>query len=267
MVEITLSHWLEPGRPPAGPPTKGRLTHGCEQFLSSNPPPAILVIEDDPGLRPDIVQTLESAGLGPVKSAGTAADALAQFRASPQWSVILLDLTLPDGSGLNLLREFRAASGVPVIVVSGLDNVIVREEAFTLGATDFLGKPFHPVDLIARVRSSLQRGPVTSSDQVVLDGATVDFGTGEIVRGDQTFVMTPTEYTILRTLAAQAGRIVPTNRLAVAVWGSDAYAYERPLVAHIARIRRKTELDPHHPVSLITVPGLGYRLAVRSGTA
>ena len=222
----------------------------------------ILVVEDDPTLREVVRGLIESEGYREVRGAGTVAEATSCFIT---WrpDLLLLDVMLPDGNGFDLLRSIRQTSQVPAIILSARDEDEARLRGLGLGADDYVTKPFLPRELLLRMSAVLRRtyGSGDAPRTIQLGHTTVDMGSGEVTRADGTReTLTSKEYAILERLVRSRGLIVTTDELARAAWGDD-YGYGNALMVHMRRLREKVEENPSKPQWIITMRGLGYRLA------
>ena len=178
--------------------------------------------------------------------------------------LVILDLGLPDMDGIDVLRELRSWSSLPVVVVSARSHEHDKVQALDLGADDYLTKPFLMQELLLRVQHLLQRTYRTElrrSRVVTLGDCTVNLQDAAVRRADgTTLALTATERALLQRLADDRGHIVTYDAVCEAVWGADYYGYENSLNVHIRHLREKIEPDPGHPQWLITVRGIGYRL-------
>jgi two-component system, OmpR family, KDP operon response regulator KdpE len=169
---------------------------------------------------------------------------------------------LPDGTGLDVCREVRAWSRLPIIVLSAVGDEREKVRALDAGADDYVTKPFGSDELTARVRAALRRRPDDQAEQLVEAGpVTIDLAARRIMRHGREVHLTPIEYDLLRVLAVNRGRLVTHRALLQEVWGprhKDATHYLR---VHVAHIRQKLEDDPSRPRLVLTDPGVGYRLA------
>lgn len=225
-------------------------------------PHEILIVEDDAEIRRFLRATLSAEGYR-FHEAVTAAEAVAQA-AARQPDLIVLDLGLPDGDGLTVIRQVRQSSQTPIIVVSARGQEKHKVEALDLGADDFISKPFGVGELLARLRASLRRAS-TIRDQ----GAGSVFRTGNIqvdlnarttkVDGQEVH-LTPIEFRLLRALVRQAGKVVTQRQLLTEVWGPQHSEQAQYLRVYMAQVRQKLETEPARPRFLITEPGVGYRL-------
>ncbi|MDM4767136.1 two-component system response regulator CreB [Pelomonas sp. SE-A7] len=218
--------------------------------------PRVLLLEDDPAIADTIVYALEREGLQ-VEHRAWLTEARASLRSTPP-DLALLDLGLPDGNGLDLCRELRAAgSRLPLIIVSARAEEWDRVLGLELGADDYLAKPFSPRELVARVRALLRRAqaplpPASPSAGFEIDGLSVSF------RGQPLSQLTRRELGLLRRLLEAPGRIHSRESLLDAVWGQEAESSDRTVDTHIKTLRAKLrelapELDP-----IRTHRGMGY---------
>lgn len=221
----------------------------------------ILLIDDEEALL-DLLQTiLHEEGYFNIDTAKTMNEALDKFR-KIEPNVIILDIMLPDGNGFEFLSKIRKSSDVPVLFLSAKDAMNDQYHGFSLGADDYLTKPFIPKDLIFRLQAILRRTYKNESGIVRLKYTEIHFDTAEGIKDNKVFALTAKEFSILQTLYQNANRIVTIDGLCQAVWGDEYYGYENSLMAHIRRIREKIEKNPSTPESLITIKGLGYKLIV-----
>ncbi len=176
--------------------------------------------------------------------------------------VIILDLGLPDFDGIEVTRRLREWTDVPVIVISVRDSEQDKVAALDAGADDYLTKPFGTNELLARIRVALRRSnkPETESAIYQSDDLRVDLAKREVKVKDQSVTLTPTEYSILRTLVNFEGKVLTHNQLIKEVWGGNYETNSHLLRVNISNLRRKIESDPLRPRHIITEPGVGYRL-------
>jgi len=222
----------------------------------------ILVIEDEESLADSVRYNLEREGYA-VSVASDGRRALERFRSDAP-SLVILDLMLPEVSGLDLCRMIRAESDLPIIMVTAKDSEAEKVTGLELGADDYVTKPFSMRELVSRVRANLRRtrpqtlaGPV---DEVISAGPVrMDVGRHEVsVRGEPV-ALPPKEFELLETFLRRRGRLLTRNFLIDEVWGPDYFGDTRTLDVHVKRLRRKLEDDPAHPRYLLTVRGLGYK--------
>jgi two-component system response regulator RegX3 len=223
---------------------------------------SVLLVEDADTLAESIRYNLEREGFS-VEIARDGRSGLERFRErSP--ALVILDLMLPEMSGLDVCRAIRAESTVPVIILTAKDSEADKVAGLELGADDYVTKPFSMRELVSRVRAVLRRPPHTvqdaERDEVLRGGPVqVDVGRHEArVRGVPV-ALPPKEFELLETLLRRRGRLLTRQYLIDEVWGSDYFGDTKTLDVHIKRLRQKIEDDPHQPEHLVTVRGLGYK--------
>jgi two-component system KDP operon response regulator KdpE len=221
--------------------------------------PRVLVVDDEPQIVRGLRVVLRNAGFQ-VDSAGTKEEALDALSHRPP-DAVLLDLVLPDGSGVDVCRQVREWSHVPIVVVSAVGDEREKVRALDAGADDYVTKPFGSQELAARLRAVLRRVSDTGSEPAIgIGDLVIDLADRRVRRGDEHVHLTPIEFDLLRVLAQNRGRLVTHRQLLQEVWG-PAYGDETHyLRVHVAHIRRKLEVDPTRPRYVITEPGVGYRL-------
>jgi len=225
--------------------------------------PLILVVDDEQSYRDALRVALEREGFR-VEVAADGAEALERFESSRP-SLVLLDLMLPKLSGVDVCRELRSRSQVPIIMVTARNAEIDAVVGLEVGADDYVTKPFRLRELVARVRAALRRGraeegPVAERGEVIEIGdVRLDAARHEVrVRGEG--VPLPLkEFELLELLLANAGRVLTRDVLIDRVWGSNYYGDTKTLDVHVKRLRAKIEDDPAHPERIVTVRGVGYR--------
>jgi two-component system KDP operon response regulator KdpE len=221
--------------------------------------PRILVVDDESQIRRALDIALRGHGYE-VQLAEGSAPALVQLGTDPP-DLLILDLMLPDLDGLSLLRELRAWSDIPVIVLSARGEEATKIEALDLGADDYLTKPFGIGELLARVRALIRRGRDNPPPVVELDGIRIDLANHRVFRNGGEVHLTPTEFELLGALAQNRGKLMTHRQLLQRVWGSYATENVQQLRVYINYLRTKLEQDPHAPALILTEPGVGYRLA------
>ncbi|HVN60189.1 MAG TPA: response regulator [Gaiellaceae bacterium] len=218
----------------------------------------ILVVDDEPQILRALGTTLRGAGYT-VETAATAEQALTAAAAHPPEAVIL-DLVLPDGSGIDVCRELRRWSEAPVIVLSAVGEEREKVAALDAGADDYVTKPFGVDELLARLRAALRRA-VTSAEPVIeIDGLTIDVAERIVTAGGKRVKLSPHEFDLLRVLAQNQGKLLTHKMLLREVWGPAYQVEAHYLHVYVSHLRRKIEPDPANPRFLITEPGAGYRL-------
>lgn len=223
--------------------------------------PLILLVEDEPQLRRFLRPMLRAQNYRVVE-AETAREGVALAH-SHNPDVVLLDLGLPDGDGVEVTRQIRAWSAVPIIVISARGKEQDKVGALDAGADDYLIKPFGSAELLARLRVALRhaaRGALPTADAVHSFGdVRVDLGRRTVHRGDAEVHLTPHEYKLLVTLIRNVGKVVTHRQLLHEVWGPGAQE-NHYLRVYMGQLRQKLEEDPARPRWLATEAGVGYRL-------
>lgn len=219
----------------------------------------ILLVEDEAPLRRFLVPTLEREG-HQVLCAATASEGRALAR-SHNPDLVLLDLGLPDGDGLEVLRELRAWSRRPVIILSARSQERDKVRALDLGADDYLTKPFGAPELLARIRVALRHAARPAEAPVFeRGGLRVDLERREVAVDGEAVKLTPIEYRLLEALVKRDGRAATHAQLLLEVWGPGAEGQTHYLRIYMAQLRRKLETDPARPRFFRTEAGVGYRL-------
>jgi two-component system KDP operon response regulator KdpE len=218
----------------------------------------ILVVDDEPQILRALQTSLRGAGYE-VETAITGEQALMLAAVRPPDAVIL-DLVLPDRHGAEVARELRAWTTVPIIVLSVVGDESEKVAALDAGADDYVTKPFGLDELLARLRAALRR--VEPSAEPVLEAGDlrIDLERREVTRGGERVQLTPHEYDLLTLLARNEGKLLTHKTILREVWG-EAYADESHyLHVYVSQLRRKLEPDPARPRTILTEPGVGYRL-------
>jgi DNA-binding response OmpR family regulator len=230
----------------------------------------VVVVEDDPLQAESLAFILRQEGYA-VELASTGAEALAVVRSQPPPDTVLLDVALPDLSGVEVARRLRAGSNVPIIMLTARRNEIDKITGLDAGADDYVTKPFSHGELLARIRAHIRRRPLNAVPAEVahgvytVGGLRIDSGMRRLTRDQRLIDVSAREFDILRMLAEAAGRVVERQLLFGSVWGPAFYGDERALDVYIRMIRKKIEPDPSRPMYLHTVRGVGYRLAEERG--
>jgi len=219
----------------------------------------ILVVEDDMEIARNLRDFLEVAGFdATVVGDGEAAIASAR---GDRPDLVVLDLGLPGMDGLDVARELRRSSAVPIVMLTARGEESDRIVGLELGADDYLVKPFSPRELVARVRAVLRRSSGTVSGAEVVRAATVevDLSKMRVKVAGEPVELTPTEFELLTTLVREPGRVFTRGQLLDALHGITLETYERAIDAHIKNLRKKIEPEPTRPTLILTVHGVGYR--------
>ncbi|QDL39205.1 two-component system response regulator KdpE [Rhodoferax sediminis] len=226
------------------------------------PSPIAVVIEDEPQIRRFVRAALEAEGWQ-VHEAETARRGLSEA-GTRKPDLLVLDLGLPDGDGLDVIRDVRGWSGVPIIVLSARQDEADKVAALDAGADDYLTKPFGVGELLARVRANLRRpraaGAVESDPVFRFGDVAVDRQARRVTRGGAEVHLTPIEYRLLLVLVANVGRVLTHRQLLREVWGPSHAEQSHYLRIYMGHLRQKLELDPAQPRHLLTETAVGYRL-------
>ena len=226
----------------------------------------ILAVDDEAAICGMIREILCGAGFRLVQTAQSCAQARRVYVDFAPDAVVL-DVMLPDGDGFSLMQKIRMRSQTPVLFLSARDEDNDRLLGLGLGADDYMTKPFLPRELVLRITAILRRTwfpPVRqeqTSEILKLGKKCVDFSAGTVTDGNESCALTAKELAILKKLYENRGNIVTFDILCNTVWGDEYYGYENTLMVHIRRLREKIEENPSKPEWLLTVRGLGYRLA------
>ena len=226
----------------------------------------ILIIEDDASIREGLVDTLRVKGYR-VTAAECGKEGLDFFRADPP-DLVILDLMLPDMDGFEVCRHLKAppAPDVPVIILTARGTELDRVRGLELGADDYVTKPFSLLELIARVGAVLRRTQVTDRrrdvEQLSFGDVRIDFRRHEGTKGDHPLELSNRAYIVLQVFARHRGEVLSREQLLQEGWGYSGELNTRTVDNHVVKIRQQIEDDPNHPRYLITVHGIGYKLAV-----
>ena len=219
----------------------------------------VLVVDDDPDIRRLVSAYLDRDGME-VITAEDGETALVQ-EATQQPDIVVLDLMLPGIGGLDVLRTIRARGPRPIVLLTARDEVTDRVLGLELGADDYVTKPFHPRELVARVHSVLRRAQAPSSTWTARVGdLDIDIERRLVRRDGEPISLTRTEFDLLAELVRADGRVRSRADLLGAVAGPNSFALERSIDSHIRNLRRKLEPGTGEPRYVVTVPGIGYRL-------
>lgn len=226
----------------------------------------IVVIEDDPVQARAISAILHHEGFI-VDSAANAVEGMQCVLASPPPDLVLLDIMLPDVSGVEVARRLRAGTDVPIILLTARRQEVDKVVGLEAGADDYVTKPFSAAELVARIRAHLRRSRRAGHGTISMDRGfrvgdlAIDPGTREVRRAEQAIQLTAREFDLLRVLAEAGGRVVGRQQILTGVFGPDFFGDERMLDTYVRRLRKKVEVDPERPRYVHTVRGVGYRLA------
>ena len=226
-------------------------------------PATILVVDDEQSYRDALAVALRREGFS-VEVAADGVEAIQRFDSSRP-ALVLLDVMLPKMTGIDVCREIRSKSRVPIIMVTARNAEIDAVVGLEVGADDYIAKPFRLRELVARVRAALRRVPVEEDetaevgDLLEVGDVKLDAGRHEVHVREDLVAMPRKEYELLELLLANAGRVLTRDVLIDRVWGPNYYGDTKTLDVHVKRLRAKIELDPAHPTRIVTVRGVGYR--------
>lgn len=219
----------------------------------------VLVVDDERSVRKFLNAALSGHGWE-VTLAETGREAIMHLT-SGRYDAVILDLSLPDIDGKQVIEQVREWSQIPIVVVSARDQEMEKVAALDAGGDDYLTKPFGTAELLARLRVAIRHSPSAPGETAFRSrGLEVDFASRTVTVNDQRVSLTPIEYDLLREFCQNAGRVLTHRHLLTKVWGP---AYEREthlLQVNVSNLRRKVEANPTEPRYIVTEPGVGYRL-------
>jgi two-component system KDP operon response regulator KdpE len=221
----------------------------------------VLVIDDEPQIR-RVLRNALAADDTRVLEAASGREGI-DLAAAERPDLVVLDLGLPDGPGIDVCREIRSWSTAPVLVLSARHSDQEKAALLDAGADDYVTKPFSTVEFLARVRAQLRRSRMVTTESgetdITADGITIDLVKRAVTRDGTAVHLTPIEWELLRVLATHAGRTMTHSQLFAQVWARSHGDAQQYLRVHVASLRRKLERDPVRPRIIITEPGVGYR--------
>jgi two-component system response regulator RegX3 len=225
--------------------------------------PTVLVVDDEQSYRDALAVALEREGFA-VELAADGVEALERFDATHP-SLVLLDVMLPKLSGIDVCRELRTRTRVPIIMVTARNAEIDAVVGLEVGADDYVTKPFRLRELIARVRAGLRRSPTedagdgTGAELLEVGDVRLDTARHEVFVRGELAALPLKEFELLELLLANAGRVLTRDVLIDRIWGPNYFGDTKTLDVHVKRLRTKIEDDPAHPARIVTVRGVGYR--------
>lgn len=225
----------------------------------------VLIIEDDPAIGQSLVDGFRTHGFEPSLCTTGAKGIEVIDKQSPH--LIILDIRLPDTSGFDVCRQLRQLGfRQPIIMLTAQHDEVDKVLGLEMGADDYMTKPFNLRELISRVRAQIRRAygdySSTESSQLLIYDVVLDSATGQARRGEQSLNLTPIEFRLLSYLARHRGQALSRAQIVEAVWGfAPDIESEKTVNVHIRRLREKIEPNPEQPILILTVPGIGYRLA------
>jgi DNA-binding response OmpR family regulator len=222
----------------------------------------ILLVDDEDAVQKLLTFPLEREGFR-VLQARDGEDALRRF-GTERVDLVVLDLMLPKIDGLEVCRRLRARSSVPIIMLTARDDELDKVVGLEIGADDYITKPFSIREFRSRIRALLRRaalgGQADGRDVIEANGLSIDLARRQVTAHGRPVELTYVEFELVRTMAAQPGRVFSRQALLEALWGDYAYREPRTIDVHVRHLREKLEADPHTPQMLQTVRGVGYRI-------
>lgn len=228
-------------------------------------PHRILIIEDDPAIGQSLLDGFKQHGFSAELRKTDASGVEYAQKQVPH--LIVLDIRLPDGSGFDFCRQMRTVGlRQPIIMLTAQRDEVDKVLGLEMGADDYITKPFSLRELVSRVRAQLRRayGDYSSAQTpvIVINDLVLEQATGHVRRGEETINLTPTEFRLLTYLARHRGQALSRAQIVEAVWGyAPDIESEKTVNVHVRRLREKIELKPEEPSLILTVPGIGYRMA------
>ncbi|ARD39066.1 two-component system response regulator KdpE [Edwardsiella ictaluri] len=222
-------------------------------------PITILIVEDEQAIRRFVRAALENEGWRVTDADGLQRGLIEAATRQPD--LIILDLGLPDGDGMEFIRDLRRWSAIPVIVLSARCDEADKVEALDTGAEDFLSKPFGVAELLARVRVALRRHTRQQQEipQICFADVQVDLLARNVTRHGELLHLTPIEFRLLAELIANSGKVLTQRQLLSSVWGPNYVEHSHYLRIYMGHLRQKLEAEPARPRHLLTETGVGYR--------
>jgi two-component system response regulator MtrA len=217
----------------------------------------VLVVDDDPALAEMLGIVLRSEGFEP--SFVTEGDAALRAFHETKPDLVLLDLMLPGKDGIDVCREIRAESGVPIVMLTAKSDTVDIVVGLESGADDYVVKPFKPKELVARVRARLRHTHEPASEMLEVGDVTIDVAAHAVHRDGKAISLTPLEFDLLVALARKPRQVFTRETLLEQVWGYRHAADTRLVNVHVQRLRSKVERDPERPEVVVTVRGVGYK--------
>jgi len=226
----------------------------------------ILVVDDDPAIIKVVQANLKADGYDTFTALDGAEAIDVIERELPD--LVILDIMLPKMDGFEVLRQLREWSQIPIIMLSARGDAEDKVKCLDLGADDYLGKPFSLNELLARVRAVFRRteaaGKIPSQTSVAIGELDINFAQRRVTVGGKEMILTPTEYSLLKELVLNKGKVLTHMQLLSRVWGPEYRDERQYLHVFVRRLRAKLEPDPASPSYIVTVPGVGYQFKVKA---
>ncbi|HJX69777.1 MAG TPA: response regulator transcription factor [Dehalococcoidia bacterium] len=223
----------------------------------------VLVVEDDPGIIESVSLCFELRWPGANLVSSSAGEKGVELAGTEFPDVIILDLGLPDMDGLEVLRQIRRFSDVPVVILTARGEEMDKVKGLELGADDYITKPFAPAEFLARIKTVLRRSqrtePKAGEKPVVRGKLKIDFATREVSLGDRLIKLTPSEYNLLCELVRNEGRVLSNQMLLERVWGPEYTTETEYIKVYIQRLREKLEEEAGNPKMILSERGVGYK--------
>ncbi len=217
----------------------------------------VLVVDDDASLAEMLTIVLRQEGFDPVVCP-TGDAALAMFR-EHRPDVVLLDVMLPGLDGVDVCKQLRAESGVPIVMLTARGDTVDVVVGLESGADDYMVKPFKPKELVARIRARMRRFDEPAPEQITIGDLSIDVAGHDVRRAGESITLTPLEFDLLLCLARRPWQVFTREVLLEQVWGYRHAADTRLVNVHVQRLRSKIEHDPERPMIVVTVRGVGYK--------
>ncbi|MGA7398242.1 MAG: response regulator transcription factor [Solirubrobacterales bacterium] len=223
----------------------------------------ILIADDEPSVRDSVGYALAQEGFI-VTAAEDGTDAEGKLVGDFEFDLLILDIMMPGRSGLDICREVRSRSAVPIIILTAKDAEVDKVVGLEVGADDYVTKPFSVRELLGRVRAQLRRreldrSPVPEASRIVAGSVTIDLARHVVTVDGKTISLTRSEFQLLRLLAARPGEVFKRSQIMEELWQTEFDGDERACDVHISNLRQKVEADPQRPELVLTVRGIGYK--------
>ncbi len=225
----------------------------------------ILIADDEPSVRDSVGYALAQEGFE-VTAAVDGLDAEERLAGEIEFDLLILDIMMPGRSGLDICREVRSRSAVPIIILTAKDAEVDKVVGLEVGADDYVTKPFSVRELLGRVRAQLRRReldrtPAPEQSRIVAGPVTIDLARHVVTVHGRTISLTRSEFQLLRLLAARPGEVFRRSQIMEELWQTEFDGDERACDVHISNLRQKVETDPQRPELVLTVRGIGYKFA------
>jgi two-component system, OmpR family, response regulator RegX3 len=229
----------------------------------SNSAGKILIADDEPSVRDSVGYALDQEGFD-VTGAVDGTDAEEKLAGDFDYDLLILDIMMPGKSGLDICREVRSRSAVPIIILTAKDAEVDKVVGLEVGADDYVTKPFSVREILGRVRAQLRRreldrSPTPEAQRIVSGPVTIDLARHVVAVRGRTVSLTRSEFQLLRLLAARPGEVFSRSKIMEELWQTEFDGDERACDVHISNLRQKVETDPQRPELVLTVRGIGYK--------